>query len=144
MRLPSFLCEKYHRTAWNPRPQLNIKTGREYKCGVWCYRCKTVRYILFWKCQSCGFYFIPKIYADHRRNCKLTIQADVQPVLVPNSMVKVPAADGSEIRGYVVRGEFVPMHPFEGIVQGVADRDCTRCGLPDRDPIHYNSEPWEV
>lgn len=28
-------------------------------------------------------------------------------------------------------------HRFVGVVAGVADRDCLRCGLPDRHPIHY-------
>lgn len=27
-------------------------------------------------------------------------------------------------------------HRFEGVVAGVADRGCTRCGKPDRHPIH--------
>lgn len=28
------------------------------------------------------------------------------------------------------------VHAFEGVAAGVADRPCTRCGRPDRDPIH--------
>lgn len=27
-------------------------------------------------------------------------------------------------------------HEFEGIAEGTADRPCTRCGLPDRHPVH--------
>lgn len=27
-------------------------------------------------------------------------------------------------------------HRFEGLLSGIADRPCTRCGAPDRDPIH--------
>ena len=28
-------------------------------------------------------------------------------------------------------------HPFTGILEGIADRPCTTCGKPDRDPIHF-------
>lgn len=27
-------------------------------------------------------------------------------------------------------------HEFQGVAEGTADRDCTLCNRPDRDPIH--------
>jgi hypothetical protein len=34
-------------------------------------------------------------------------------------------------------------HEFEGILEGIPDRDCTLCGLPDRDPIHKYQSRFE-
>lgn len=33
-------------------------------------------------------------------------------------------------------------HDFEGVIAGVADRPCTRCGLPDRYLIHQRQWKW--
>lgn len=35
-------------------------------------------------------------------------------------------------------------HEFEGIVAGTPDRDCTRCGRPDRDPIHTQAQEGHI
>lgn len=75
MRLPFCLCSKYHRAAWSTRTAQNRKDNRKFFMAVFCYRCRVMRFIEHWKCQSCGFYFKPIVYAEHRKDCRLVIAA---------------------------------------------------------------------
>lgn len=76
MLLPEFFCVWKHKLrSWVPRSQHSIKTAKEYQAAFWCYRCKTIRYITFWKCQICGFHFAPDYYAQHRLDCEAALKA---------------------------------------------------------------------
>lgn len=41
-----------------------------------------------------------------------------------------------DLQGYTEQSNVLGPHRFTGITEGVADRPCTTCGLPDRAEIH--------
>src|SRR5262245_5401879 len=76
LRIFKSWCLKWHEAYSVPKPANNVRAGRSFFVAIWCNRCKVVRHIEYWKCQSCGFFFKPAIYAEHVRDCKLIIESD--------------------------------------------------------------------
>ena len=62
MRLPSFLCKRFHiREYWQYRTSHNKKDpGKTFKPAFWCFRCKVFRYMYYEFCKQCNLYMLPK------------------------------------------------------------------------------------
>jgi hypothetical protein len=75
MLVPEFYCVWKHKLkSWAPRSAQSIKTASEYQAAFWCYKCRVIRYLIYWKCQICGYYIAPDHYAKHRRDCEIELK----------------------------------------------------------------------
>jgi len=61
MRLPNFLCKRYHLRFWTTRTGSNKKDpGKTFDQAFYCSKCSDYRFLHYFWCHLCECYYKPK------------------------------------------------------------------------------------